>query len=743
MSSFSFPCFKKETNMKVTLKFNANGTLSILVATVLFASLTFSSKSVGNVIDEEVSGVFYVAPNGDDNNKGTQDAPFATLERARDAIRESRGLESDSPYCVRIAKGVYQRRAPFELDARDSHTRYVGDSDGVKLIAGFEIQGWSPANKALKEKFPNSDDEIWRAELPTVNGETVYFEQLFVNEGRATRSRFPNDGFLTPESVWEESSMNPQNRKADVSSTPQEIRAKKGDLDELYLEKIPENELKYAQFVVHHHWDTTRRILLGYDADARALKSRGAPMKSWNPWRDTSLYYIENLRTSFDEPGEWFYAGTEGCVYYRPRKGERIDSTHFIAPISGVNRLVVIAAAENADSQKVSDIRFENICFSYTDAPRDRNIMQQAELPEIVTGDLSRPGPSQFEPAQAASFADSVLSVTNSSNIVFKDCEVSHTGEYGLSLKNCDNCSVIRTNFKDLGAGGVRIGGGTLDVGNRVENCEISGGGRFFASAVAVWIGQNTEEISIVHNDVNDFYYTGVSVGWVWGYNGGRAFRNRIEYNRIWKIGQGQMSDMGGVYTLGTSTGTRVCNNVIFDVSSYGYGGWGLYPDEGSEGILFENNLVYDTTDGSFHQHYGKNNIVRNNILVRSRVNPARIGQPAHQIAITRVEDHLSTVFERNIIYWKDENGVALGYNASKAKAQFSKNLWFNAKGETLFDGKTHDEWSKETGKDLDGLVADPLFVDPDANDFHLKQGSPAEQIGFVPFDYTQAGVVK
>jgi hypothetical protein len=32
------------------------------------------------------------------------------------------------------------------------------------------------------------------------------------------------------------------------------------------------------------------------------------------------------------------------------------------------------------------------------------------------------------------------------------------------------------------------------------------------------------------------------------------------------------------------------------------------------------------------------------------------------------------------------------------------------------------------------------MFVDPDANDFRLNPGSPAEKIGFVPFDYSQAG---
>lgn len=712
-----------------------------LIAVFFIASAVCVNSARSTDVDNNTSpAVFYVSVDGDDARDGkTTESAFATLERARDAARSLHAKSQDVPVQIRLGSGEYFRASPLELNESDSNTEFLGSSDGKTiLMTGQILEGWRIATAEEKALFPNQNAEIWRVDLPNSNDDVLYFEHLFVNGRRATRARFPNTGFLRPQAVWEEFSMNPQSRAAEHSTTSQEIIAAPDDLSPLSLQSLTSDELHFAHFVIHHHWDTTRRIILGYDSERRALQSKGAPMKSWNPWRDSSLYYLENLRTAFDAPGEWFYDGVNRCVYYRPLVDEKIDTARFVAPAYDVNKLLIVRG--KSDSNRAVNITVKNVGFSYTGAPRRIETMRVADLPREVVGELDRPGPSQFEPAQSAAFTDAVIDVQFATGFKLERCEISHTGEYGLWLKNCDDCCVQRSNFYDLGAGAVRIGGGAMDRRNSVENCKMEEGGRVFASATAVWIGQNTEEIALLHNEIRDFYYTGVSVGWVWGYSGGHAFRNRIEFNRISKIGQGVMSDMGGVYTLGTSTGTRVCNNVIFDVSSYGYGGWGLYPDEGSEGILFENNLVYDATDGSFHQHYGKDNIVRNNIFVRSRKNPARPDAPAHQIAITRVENHLSDSFERNVVYWDD--GVALGYNAATANAAFENNLWFNTGGVATFNGKTHDEWSKETGKDVNGLVADPLFVDAKANDFHLRPESPAFKLGFKPFDYEQAGPV-
>ncbi len=638
---------------------------------------------------------------------------------ALDKIRTQRKAGNLDPAKVVLTPGEYVLTEPLALSEADSNIEFVCPNGKAVLSGGIEITGWKDCGNG-----------VWEASLPDVDGAPLYTEQLFVNGKRAVRSRYPDSGFLRPAAVEAKNDGLPAGAQQVV------VTAKAGELD--LLKDVPASELRWAQMVIHHKWDTTRRIILNFDAQKNAMLFQGESMKHWNSWNTTSMYYLENVRTAFNQPGEWFYDGEVKKILYRPLPGQTLETVTVVAPRPGLKRLAeLVGTPENP----IQNVAFKNVAFKYSDSPRRANFMQPFGLESFNVGDLSKPGPSQFPPAQAASCIESSILVNYAQNVCFDNCEFSHLGEYAIRFFNTLDCRLTNSALTDLGAGGVKIGGGEawgadkrVCENNVVDNCLIAQAGRFHASAVGVWIGNNTKNNSVTHCEIADLYYTGVSVGWHWGY-AGVSFGNRIEFNRIHNIGQGALSDMGGVYTLGTQTGTRVCNNVIYDVESYSYGGWGLYPDEGSEGLLMENNLVYNTMDGSFHQHYGKDNVIRNNILVCSRANPAH-GR-AFQVAATRVEPHRSFVFENNIIYWKD--GSAMGYNFDKVNADIRSNLWWKVGGDVDFAGKTHDQWV-ESGRDAGGLVADPLFVNPNENDYRLRPGSPAEKIGFKPFDYTKAG---
>jgi len=148
---------------------------------------------------------------------------------------------------------------------------------------------------------------------------------------------------------------------------------------------------------------------------------------------------------------------------------------------------------------------------------------------------------------------------------------------------------------------------------------------------------------------------------------------------------------------------------------------------------VFENNLVCDTKDSSFHQHYGKDNILRNNILAFSR---------QCQVALSRAEPHLSFTAERNIIYW-NAGPVFARYGATvreTGKIAWKGNIWWMESGAPSFNGKTFAEWQAK-GNDVNGAVVDPLFVDVARRDFRLKPESPVVKAGFRPFDIGAAGV--
>jgi hypothetical protein len=186
---------------------------------------------------------------------------------------------------------------------------------------------------------------------------------------------------------------------------------------------------------------------------------------------------------------------------------------------------------------------------------------------------------------------------------------------------------------------------------------------------------------------------------------------------------------MGGVYTLGASEGTTVSNNVVHDVYSFDYGGWGLYTDEGSYGITMENNLVYACKNSGFHQHYGKENIITNNIFALNI---------RAQLQATRIEEHRSLSFTNNIVYFN--KGKLLSGNWNKFNLLTDYNCYWDTRTRDIEFGSSFKDW-KKAGKDIHSLIADPLFVNPESFDFHFKSLTVARKIKFSPFDYSKAGV--
>jgi hypothetical protein len=407
-----------------------------------------------------------------------------------------------------------------------------------------------------------------------------------------------------------------------------------------------------------------------------------------------------------------------------------MHSAEIIAP-----RLAQVVRVVGRPGSTAHDLRFEGLTFSHTEwqPPPDYASSLQAGI-EV-------PGALLFDYAERCA-------VTGGG--------IEHIGNYGVEVNvGCADIEIARNHIMDIGAGGIRIGhffswetdgaGRLTERGHQrkaamptgphsqritVADNEIAHCGRFTPEAVGVFVGDNANN-KIVHNHIYDLFYSGISVGSVQDFGPSQATGNIIEYNHVHDIGQGMLSDLAGIYTCSTPS-SRIAFNVVHDVARRDYGGWGIYPDEGSHDTLIQKNLIYRCQDGALFAHHTRNITAENNIFTLNRaaqVDRGGIGG-------------LELTCRRNLVYFNE--GKAVGDYGSEHCGQdvcaFDRNLYWHASGKPILFGKRSlAEW-QALGQDKNSLIADPLFVDPEHGDFTLRPGSPAAQIGFEPWHLSAVG---
>lgn len=676
-----------------------------------------------------VAADLFVSPEGNDAwsgklaapNGAQSDGPVATLARARDLARE---LKHAGPVAIDIRGGRYELTEPFQLKPGDSGTPeapvvYAAHPGETPVVSGGKlICGWQKGEGAL-----------WQVELPEVKSGKWYFHQLFVNGERRTRARTPNEGYLRTTGPLEKYS---RDRKGPDFGKP-EIRLgckfREGDLKSAW------RNLGDANLFLYHSWTTSMHWIDRVDEKQGTVHFTNRSGWPVGYWENEQRYHVENVREVLDVPGEWYLDRATGRLEYYPLPGEDLGKAEVVAPV--LTQLVIIDG-DWAGGQLVHDVTFRGLSFQHAD-------WAFADKKQTLDG-------------QAFVFLPGAIQARGTERLLLEGCEIAHLGTYAVALEDgCKSNRLIQCHLHDLGGGGVRIGefmrqktaAKTSDVtgvavaevslegkgprdtgGNVVENCFIHEGGRVFAAGIGVIVGHSANN-QILHNEICDLFYSAVSVGWVWGFGQSAAHHNRIANNHLHHLGWGVLSDMGGVYSLGPSPGTVVSHNHIHHVNCYSYGGWGLYTDEGSSEILLEDNLVHDTRDGGFHQHYGRANIIRNNILAFSRES---------QIRRSREDVTNSLTIERNLVVCDNDNLLSRVWK--NGDYCVNHNLyWTTSQAEPLFDGRDWEEWRATSGQDQDSLIADPLFVDAAGRDFRLKPGSPAEKIGFRPIDPTGIGL--
>lgn len=656
----------------------------------------------------------YLSPEGCDSWSGRfaqpaadrSDGPLATPGAALLAARRV-GAETRESARVVVSGGCYEMAQPLVFTPEDNGQVWSAAPGAKPVFSGGRLlTGWQVGK--------HRGQVCWTLDLPDVCRGEWAFTQLWVNGERRPRTRLPKSGFYNFSGL---------DGQADSGFTfahgPVRAAYRPGDIQAF-------RNLDDVSLVAYQLWFDTHHRIQALDEAAHIVHfcqpSLGSLLEKDGEF---ARYALFNVFEGLSDPGEWHLDRVLGRLYYLPLPGESAEQTQVVAP-----RLPELVRFQSSSDTAVAGVRLENLVLTHNEWSRGKDNVG------AVQAAIDVPGAVVFDRAERC---------------VLYGCEIAHCAGYGVEMLTGSHANVLAAcTIRDLGGGGVKIGHESLVVHEAavgrsfipearwyrrmaatVVDCRIHGGGHVYASAIGVWIG-NAGENRIQHNEIHHFNYTGISFGWIWGYDpGSRGFDNRIENNHIHHINHsGLLSDNGGIYSLGLQPGSVVAGNHIHDIACHTYGGWGLYPDEGSSGILYRDNCVHDVKECGLCVHYGRFLTIRNNLF-------ARLGRDI--LGLGREELSCGNVFEGNVL-WFDRGNLGARADRDASTHATRRNLIWNAAPEGVKWPLGSLAAEQDSGRWLESLEQDPLFADPTGGDFTLRADSPALALGFAPFDWRAAG---
>lgn len=457
----------------------------------------------------------------------------------------------------------------------------------------------------------------------------------------------------------------------------------------------------------------------GIDHDANIITLTGP--NAQQDIRRGNRYYLRNVRQALDEPGEFFHDEETGELLYVP-EGDDLEARGAVAP--ALDRIIHIQGDPEADTWP-EHIRIEGLSFRDTTYSR-------------AVGSLYQPD-------------DAAIWLEHARNIDVADCTFSQLGGYAVKmLQNTTQCRVLGCTMTDMGQGGVITVGDTAGqaTDSEVVGCAMSRLGRIYKHVAGVYVTTGSG-IRVAHCTIADVPRYAISFK---SYSGEAYSHDCIaEYNEMLRTNT-ETNDTGAIETLGRdreATGNIIRYNLILDAIGMKHkedGGlispfytWGIYLDDYSSGTHVYGNIVARNYRGGYHNHLGFDNVVENNVFVDGLLYQAEYNGGA---------DMRRNVFRRNIVAYSNPDAVYMrsgGWNV-EVLAECDHNLLWWTGGDILTTGSgitPQGPWAKwlEAGFDESSIVADPLFVDAENDDYRLADDSPAWDLGFERIPVERIGV--
>lgn len=659
---------------------------------------------------------FYVAPDGSDDNMGTIEEPFATVQKARNEVRKQLSQGQKQDITVYIRGGTYYLEDSIVLNQQDSgnngHTvtyRNYGEEE-VRIVGGTPVTGWSDED----------GDGIYEADV----SDRGDFYALFENGERLTAAKEEN---------W----------RGITVKDPSHMQAVYGGPTNWFGEV-----LKVKSF------------------DGQTVTTNFAPGNM-----SGGLWYLQGAREYINEPGEW--AIENGTVYYKPLDGTSPEGKEMIAPQA--ERIFYLKGTQE---DPVENIIIEGLSLEMNafgedlraHANGDRTAELQSNLKGIVDLDNAVNVQVRNCSLTGGGYMAVVLNHYCQNNTVYGNY-MEDTGYAGIFLigenpgslnyinkKNVISNNMIKNVGKFVGHGsGIYL----MNSGeNTITHNNISGMNRYGISMKGIRYGV------FGANGI-----TGVDFDDQWQYN--QTTKNYIGYNVIYNTGM-YSADGGGVEGWGIGRDNWIDHNIIYNayrgVATTGWRGHSVFTDDATHHTMVTNNIIYDENAVTVNagtmmksiDNYVSNNVFDVGYAYNGAVNVGPYIEPCGNMT-----------FQKNIVYsqaegtlnadgtWtesgngdrvmlKMDNDYSTGTPTMESMVSMDHNLYYNAKGNAIFEilgnKLSLTQWQDFSGNirnyDANSILADPNFKDASNRDYRLEADSPAYELGITSIDSSQIGLL-
>jgi len=612
--------------------------LAVLGAGVVIASALIPLKA-----QADPASIYYASPDGKNAGNCSQSQP-CSIERAQKVVRPA-AKHGDAT--VQLADGTYRITEPLRFGAEDGggdHTIQWTAAPGAHptITGASAVNGWTKSD---------AGSGIWVADTPT----GLDTRQLYVNGVIAPRAaiRLANAD-VTPTATGL-TLKNPA--LSYLASLPDQTRIEfesLGDFTNRYspVQSISSTQITMAQPAWDNNtwgWDTVQNSFLA------------GP--SW---------YLDNSLSFLTQTGQWYIDPHGGKLYYKPADG--VDPNKLDIELPKLQTLVSVGGTYD---KPVTGLAFSGIQFSgtswlgpsadgYADQQNGTFIKGAYDYrPADAFASCSR-GCEPFERARTSWFQEpGAVQVSAASRISFTGNTFTNLGSSALGIGNDANAhlsgvglgasdiQVVGNRFMEDSGHGIAVGGVLPDAHHPsdprmtnqnvlIENNTINRVSVDYRDNGGI-LSTYVTNARILHNEVSNVPYDGIDTGFGWGINdaGGSndyvdrgyykwntlyttptTLKNNVVEGNLVHNTKSRFADGGSVYNLSASPGSVVDKNYLFNIS-----GVGLYLDEGSRSMTYENNVVQG---GSFvfTNAYSLRNNTSDNTIQNNWYNSGGVSAP-------------------------------------------------------------------------------------------------------------------